>query len=248
MAPHSSFYTDWATAQTDYKVHFPPIIKPNTSSRAAPTGVADQFQRGGKLPYMTWILPNALENRDAMEQAWYTPTAFSLFASSRPELEEAEDEDGMLESVAYVESLIDACVSKGIPENRIVLGGFSQGCAMSLLTSLTSKKYAGKLAGIAGLMGYLPLGDKIQELRAHAGLPPHVGEISTFLAKGQKDQLIPRRVWNQSLKGLKQLGMEEYPEGSMEINEYEGVGHGLTGAVLRDLCMWLEKIVPSLED
>lgn len=211
-------------------------------------GVADQFQAGGKLPYMAWILPNAKENADAMMQAWYTPTNLSPFAPSRPELEDPEDEEGMLSSVEYVDSLIDACVSKGIPPNRIVLGGFSQGCAMSLLTCLTSKKYAGKLAGIAGLMGYLPLSDKIQHLRAKEGLPPHVGEVSMFLAKGQKDQLIPRRVWNITLRELKALGMEDYPEGSMEVHEYEGVGHGLTGAVLKDMCAWLERIVPPLED
>lgn len=39
-------------------------------------------------------------------------------------MQEPEDEAGMLDSVAYVESLIDACVSKGIPPQRIVLGGW----------------------------------------------------------------------------------------------------------------------------
>ena len=116
------------------------------------TDVADQFQKGGKLTFMNWIIPNALENRDALSTAWYTPTAFSPFAPNRPELDEDEDEKGMLESVAYIESLIDACVNKGIPPERIVLGGFSQGCAMSLLTDFTSSKYSGRLAGVVGLV------------------------------------------------------------------------------------------------
>ncbi|KAK4549080.1 hypothetical protein LTR36_007536 [Oleoguttula mirabilis] len=209
--------------------------------------VADQFQSNGKLPYMNWIIPNAMEDRDAMQTAWYTPTGFSLFASSRPELEEEEDEAGMRKTVAYIESLIDACVNKGIPPNRIVLGGFSQGCAMSLLTDLTSKKYAGRLAGIAGIMGYLPLasGHKLQDIRAHHDLPPTHGEVSVFLARGKKDQLIPKRIWNQTLKKLEDLGLNS---SSMDVHEYEGLGHSLSGPLLRDLCGWMEKVIPKLED
>lgn len=214
-------------------------------SAAGLESVPDQFQAAGKLPWMTWILPNAMEDRDAMTTAWYRPTPLTPFPSSRPELEEEEDEEGMRKSVVYIESLIDACVNKGIPPQRIVLGGFSQGCVMSLLTDLTSTKYAGKLAGIAGLMGYLPLVDRIQHMRAHAGLPPTHGEVPIFLARGAKDMLVPRRFWSQKLKGLQALGVNE---SAIEAHEYQGLGHTLNGACLRDLCNWLETVVPDLGD
>ena len=208
--------------------------------------VADQFQSIGKMPYMHWIIPNAEENRDAMTTAWYNQTKLSP-VPSRPELEEEEDEKGMLKTVAYLESLIDACTRKGIPPNRIVLGGFSQGCAMSLLTDLVSSKYAGRLAGIVGLMGYLPLASarRIEDLRSHAGLAPTVGEVPVFLARGQKDVLIPKSVWDRSIKKLKLLG---YNEDALEVHEYEGQGHGLSGTILKDMCAFLERILPKLED
>ncbi|KAK3715574.1 hypothetical protein LTR37_007062 [Vermiconidia calcicola] len=208
--------------------------------------VAEQFQKNNKLSWMHWIIPNAQENREAMTTAWYRPTGFSQ-RPDRPELAEEEDEEGMRKTVEYLESLIDACTRKGIPPQRIVLGGFSQGCAMGLLTDLISPKYSGKLAGIAGLMGYLPLssGHKLQQLRAGADLPPTLGEIPMFLARGQKDQLIPKRAWNQSLKELEELGLNR---DAMEVHEYEGLGHGLSGMVLKDLCSWLERVVPKLED
>ncbi|QIX00554.1 hypothetical protein AMS68_006071 [Peltaster fructicola] len=205
--------------------------------------VADQFQRSSKLPYMHWIIPNASINHDAMTTAWYRPSSFSPFPSDRPELEDPEDEDGMLLSIAYIESLIDACIKKGIPAQRIVLGGFSQGCALSLLLDLTSKKYAGRLAGIAGLMGYVPLGKRLQDLRAHAGLPPTHGEVPVFLARGKRDILIPKRVWTQSLKALDSMGLHE---GAMVVNEYD-IGHSLNGPVLQDLCQWLKRVVPDLD-
>nr|POF15264.1 acyl-protein thioesterase 1 [Quercus suber] len=209
--------------------------------------VADQFQNNEKLSWMNWIIPNAKEHRDAMTTAWYRPTSLSPFPPSRPELADEEDEEGMLETVTYLESLIDACVAKGIPLQRIVLGGFSQGCAMSLLTDLVSAKYSGRLAGVVGLMGYLPLapGGRIQQLRACAGLPPVAGEVSMFLARGRQDRLIPTRIWNQTLKGLKDLGVNE---GAMEVHEYEGLGHSLSGPLMLDMCKWLEKVVPQLED
>jgi len=207
--------------------------------------VADQFQSNNKLTYMNWIIPNAMENRDVMQTAWFRPT--DLSTSDRPELQEEEDEAGLLQSIKYIESLIDACVRKGIPPQRIVLGGFSQGCALSLLLDLTSKKYSGRLAGIAGLMGFLPLagGYRIQDLRAHASLPPTHGEVPVFLARGQKDMLIPTRVWNRTLKKLDDLGLNR---SALEVHEYEGLGHSLNGAVLGDLCNWMERIVPKLED
>jgi predicted esterase len=181
-----------------------------------------------------------------MTTAWYTPNNLSNMPD-RPELQEDEDEAGMLKTVKYLESLIEACGNKGIPPNRIVLGGFSQGCAMSLLTDLISQKYSGRLAGIAGLMGYLPLsnGYKINDLRAHADLPPSVGEVPMFLARGQMDQLIPKRVWNQTLKKLEELGLNR---SAMEVHEYEGLGHSINGTLLKDMCTWLEQVIPKLED
>lgn len=103
----------------------------------------------------------------------------------------------MLKMVAYLESLLDFAVNAGIPPNRIVLGGFSQGCTMSLLTHLTSSTYSCKLAGIVALLGFLPLCDqktRIEQLRTRAGLSAKVeGNVPIFLARGTKDEFIPRR-------------------------------------------------------
>lgn len=179
--------------------------------------------------------------------AWYTPNAFSAHPSDRPDLAPNEDIDGLLRSMAYLESIIDACVRKGIPPQRIILGGFSQGCALSLLLDLTSKKYAGKLGAIAGLMGHLPLaeGRVLDDMRAKAELPIEHGDVPIFLARGAQDKMIPRRVWKQTLEKLERLGVGK---DHLEIKEYEGLGHGLSGRVLGDVCEFVERYVPALED
>lgn len=206
--------------------------------------IATQFHQGNKLPYMQWIFPNAPHNMDARQNAWYAPSSLQPAPAGRPELAADEDEEGLRKSVEYVESLISDLTSRGIPPNRIVLGGFSQGCALALLTELTSR-YSGKLAGIVGLMGYLPLPETIQKLRTHAGLPHLVGHVPMFLGRGTSDRLIPRSKWTEGLNKLKELGVND---GALEIKEYEGLAHALSPAVLQDLSKWLERVVPKLED
>ncbi|KAF2031864.1 acyl-protein thioesterase 1 [Setomelanomma holmii] len=204
--------------------------------------VARQFQSAGKLPYMTWTIPNALENRDLATTAWYMPTRLSPYPPSRPELEDDEDEEGMMATVAYLTSLIDDLVKQGIPEKRVVLGGFSQGHAMSLLTGLVSK-YAGNLGGLVGLSGYLPLPDRIPALREAGELPKEVlDDVEVFLARGTGDRLVPKRYHRLCHERLVELGVKE---DRLTLKEYEGMGHVMSGPELRDLCEWLERVVPA---
>lgn len=209
-----------------------------------PSSVAEQFQRAGKLPYMSWTIPNALEERDVGTTAWYMPTRLSPYPPSRPELEDDEDEDGMLRSAKYITGLIDELVEQGIPEKRIVLAGFSQGHVMALLTGLTSK-YAGRLGGLVGLSGYMAIPERVPTLREEAGLPRDVEDnVEIFLARGTGDRLVPKRYHRLCCEALAKLGVKEE---ALTIKEYEGMGHVMAGAELRDLCAWLERVVPPLE-
>lgn len=77
------------------------------------------------------------------------------------ELQANEDDAGIRRSQAYLHSLIATEIEKGIPSDRIVLGGFSQGGAMSLMSGVTCPT---KLGGIFGLSCYLVLQGKIREM------------------------------------------------------------------------------------
>jgi len=72
-----------------------------------------------------------------------------------------EDERGMLLTISSINSLIAAELddNPNILPSRIVIGGFSQGAAISLLTTLTSER---KLGGAIALSGWLPLHTKIK--------------------------------------------------------------------------------------
>ena len=96
-----------------------------------------------------------------------------------------EDEAGLRESQALVEALIAREKARGIAAGRIVLAGFSQGCAMTLMTGL---RHAERLAGLVGLSGYLPLAAKAEAERHAANR-----DAPIFLAHGTQRSGDPDR-------------------------------------------------------
>ena len=77
-----------------------------------------------------------------------------------------EDESGMLEAARSINQLITTEVDEGLDPSRIVLGGFSQGGTMSLLTGLTGER---KLGGLVVLSGWLPLRNKFKAVSKALG-------------------------------------------------------------------------------
>lgn len=114
-----------------------------------------------------------------------------------------QDEPGILRSREYFETLIKEQVDKGIKPSRIVLGGFSQGGAMSVFSGLTHKE---KLGGVFGLSCYLLLSDRIKNY-----VPEEFPNKKTpfFLAHGLEDEVVQFEFGDRSAKLLKELGAED---------------------------------------
>lgn len=202
------------------------------------------MQAATKHPHLMWILPNAIEGHCWWSQ-WFIPHRLSPTALSSSKQEE-EDEEGLQECVRYMESLIDEQVARGIPASRIILGGFSQGHCVALLTSLVSPKYAGKVAGVVGMSGYLPMASKIDKLRKAAGLPAKMEQdnMAVFLTRGMRDYIVPERYMSITSQALLDAGIK--PE-NVTVKEYEALGHAIRGDELDHFGQWLEKVVPRLE-
>ena len=92
------------------------------------------------------------------------------------------DEDDLRESQRSVEAMIAEQVEAGIPPERIVLAGFSQGGAVALQTAL---RHPHRLAGLMALSTYLPLADTLAQERSAAN-----ARIPVFMAHGEQDPLI----------------------------------------------------------
>jgi predicted esterase len=110
------------------------------------------------------------------------------------------DEAGIIKSREYFHSLIDQEVAKGIPANRVVIGGFSQGSAMALLSGVTYKE---QLGGIFGLSGYLLLQKKVKEMIPTDN--PNQ-KVPIFMGHGDVDQVVAHKYGQMSADELKKHG------------------------------------------
>lgn len=144
-------------------------------------------------------------------RAWYDILA--------ADLQRREDEAGLRESQAAIAALIDRERARGVGAHRIVLAGFSQGCAMTLMTGL---RYPERLAGLAGMSGYLPLATSTAAERSAANR-----DVPIFLAHGTQDPIVVPQRGEASRDALLALSHEvEWHEYPMEHSVCpEEIGH-----------------------
>lgn len=141
--------------------------------------MVDQFKAAG-CPPIRFIFPHApmipvTVNNGYVMRAWYDILG--------ADLTRREDEAGVRASQAAIEELIHAQLARGIASERILLAGFSQGCAMTLQTGL---RFPQKLAGLLCLSGYLPLSNAVAAERSPANQ-----DTPIFMAHGTMDPVVP---------------------------------------------------------
>lgn len=168
-----------------------------------------------------WVLPRAPErpvtiNGGHEMRAWYDILG--------PDLARREDERGLRESFALVHALLEREIARGVPAHRIVLAGFSQGCAITLGAGL---RFPQRLAGLVGLSGYLPLAASIAAERHHANALTPV-----FLAHGQRDAVVTMARGTAGRDLLTSLGQpvlwQDYPmEHSVCMEEVQALNRWL---------------------
>src|ERR1041385_7898902 len=95
--------------------------------------------------------------------------------------------------------LLDAQSQAGFPPDQIVLGGFSQGCLMSLEVGL---RYQHRLAGIIGISGYVGDPDKLLQELSPVALQQRV-----LMTHGLLDPLIPFAIVREQVNLLKSAGL-----------------------------------------
>jgi phospholipase/carboxylesterase len=138
-----------------------------------------------------------------------------------------EDEMGLRASINIVQGLIDRERARGVAAERIVLMGFSQGCAMTLCAGL---RYPERLGGLVGLSGYLPLAAKTAAERAATN-----ASVPIFMAHGQQDEMIPIVRATASRDALHALGH------AVEWHSYP-MGHSVCIEEIGDINRWLLKV------
>jgi phospholipase/carboxylesterase len=170
-----------------------------------------------------FVFPNAPVMPVTINGGYRMPAWYDILGPGQP-----EDEAGLRRSQAAIEALIANEKARGIPSHRIVVAGFSQGCAMTFMTAL---RHPERLAGIVGLSGYLPLAGTVAAERNPANQKTPI-----FQAHGLRDGVIPIARAAASRDALSALGY------NVEWHEY-AMEHSVCMEEIADLNRYLLRVL-----
>ena len=138
------------------------------------------------------------------------------------------DLPGLKKSALQIRDLIQNEIDNGIPAQRILLAGFSQGGVMALHTALY---YPKRLAGILALSTFLAEGERLAAGKAKAN-----EQIPILMCHGQQDTVLPMALGKSSLANLKSAGY------AVEWREYP-MGHEVCREEIQEISRWLQMVL-----
>ena len=158
-------------------------------------------------PGTRWVFPNAPVRPVTLNNGWRMPSWFDIRYLAGESDGERECPEEAQESAEMIIALIEEEHARGIPYNRIVLVGFSQGGAMSLYTGC---RFPEKIAGMACLSGYLIF----PEFHLDACQPAN-RNTPILICHGTRDDMVPLDAGQRTTEFLRENGwpveFEQYP-------------------------------------
>src|SRR5262245_28147461 len=173
---------------------------------------------GFPLRGVRWVVPKApvrpvtlLGGQPAL--AWYDLVNWDP---------QCKDEKGIDAAACAVSELVAAERKKGVPADRIVLAGFSQGGQLALHAGL---QLGDSIGGVVSLSAALPFPEQIPG--AEKAAPP------IFMAHGLLDSVVPPTWGSDSARLLQSKGYDVSWQGYP-------IGHSVSWQELGDVAAWLE--------
>lgn len=174
---------------------------------------------------MKVICPTAPTQPVTLNAGFRMPSWFDL---KTLDIGGAEDEEGIKAASQNIQAMINTEIAAGIPSNRIVVGGFSQGGALALYTALTFNQ---PLAGVIALSCWLPLHKQFP------GIKKSSDEIPIFQAHGDFDPVVPYKFGQLSASLLKSFMK------NVQFKTYNGLSHSSSEPEMDDVKDVLNKWV-----
>ncbi|XP_053571019.1 acyl-protein thioesterase 1 [Bombina bombina] len=185
-----------------------------------------------RSPHVKYICPHAPIMPVSLNMNMAMPSWFDIIGLS-PDAQ--EDDAGIKRASENIKAIIDQEVKNGIPSNRIVLGGFSQGGALSLYTALTSNQ---KLAGVLALSCWLPLRSSFPQAAANTANK----DVSILQCHGDCDPLVPLVFGSLTAEKLKTI----INPANVNFKTYSGLSHSSCTQEMTDVKHFIEKQLPPV--
>jgi phospholipase/carboxylesterase len=189
-------------------------------------GLVPELDLSGCQP-IRFIFPHAPSIPVTINGGYVMPAWYDIRGAN---LVQQQDAEGIERSRQAIVALIENEVSRGIPPERIVLAGFSQGCAMALHTAL---RFPHRLAGVVALSGYLPLAERL-------AIEHHLANADTpiFMAHGTMDPVVVLARAEESHRVLTELGhMVQWHTYPMQ--------HGVHPQEIQDISEFLQTVLKT---
>lgn len=191
------------------------------------SSLAQQLTQGVPDP-IRFIFPTAPQRTVTICRGQRLTAWFDLLDTDFTAL---EDVAGLRSAEAYINSLIEAEIKRGIEPDRIIVAGFSQGAALSLLTGLRSSY---RLGGIAAMSGWLPIARELDVERSNAAR-----DTPVFIGHGVGDHITPLSMAETTRDWLEARGSK------VTWHTYS-VGHSIVQDEILDLGHWLRDCLNSM--
>jgi phospholipase/carboxylesterase len=171
-----------------------------------------------------FIFPHAPQIPITINGGYIMPAWYDIYALTRGG---PQDEAGIQRSQAEVDALIRQQIALGIPAERILLVGFSQGGAIALHTAL---RYPQRLAGVIALSTYLPVSASLdlEKTQVNQDLP-------IFMAHGSFDEIIALDTGVASRLALQKRGY------NVQWHEY-AMAHSVCGDEIADIRQFITQV------
>ncbi len=179
----------------------------------------------GDCPPIRFVFPHAPSLAVTINGGYVMPAWYDILGA---DLVGRQDGAGIAQSARAIAALIEWEAARGIPYQRIVLAGFSQGSAMALHIGL---RFGQRLAGIMALSGYLPLADTLAAERHPANAASPI-----FMAHGSQDPVVAPARGEASRDLLAGLG---YP---VQWHSYP-MAHSVHPREIADLSVFLARVL-----
>ena len=178
----------------------------------------------GPLPGVRFVFPHAPSLPVTVNGGYVMPAWYDILEM---DIGRKVDEEGVRTSARRVADLVASERERGLPSERIVLAGFSQGGAVALHQGV---RHPERLAGLLALSTYLPV-DVREEERAPANL-----EVPIFQGHGTHDPMVLPELGEAARDRLTALGYRPewrtYPmQHEVCLPELEDVGAWLRGVL-----------------
>lgn len=176
-------------------------------------------------PHLRFVFPAAPIRAVTINGGMPMPAWYDILTFDDPPLREAEAD--VRDAANEIGTLIEREISRGVPSERIVLAGFSQGGAMALHVGLREER---RLAGIMVLSGYMVLPQTFATERTAAN-----AQTPLFMAHGSLDPTVPLGLYRQAAQTLRAA---QY---NVANHEYR-MGHSLCLPEVHDIRQWLQTL------